>query len=772
MHNNFVRTLFTALAGALALAAGSAPAGAGWNPDPYAGGVALTTDPQTQAYSVVAADGSGGTYVAWLDTWDHGVYVQHLNDAGEPLWTAGGVVAGGALASNGRVAAVPDGAGGVMVFWPHGSTTSVVIQGQRLDADGNPLWGLSGVAVTTASSMKQSLGAVSDGAGGAVLCWSQASSNHGITGPYTVRAIRVDAAGGDVFPMVYLGGGSGVDETNPVIAPDGAGGAVVVWQDPRTGADLVYAQRLSAAGSALWTAGGKSVAAGYAQLHPDVVSDGAGGVAVAWLDYRGFIAFYAIDAQRLDGSGNPLWTGSGVLLCNVSGTRALPAIASDGAGGAIVGWEDGRNGNSDIYARRITSAGTVTWTSNGVPVCTAAGTQQTTRIVADGAGGAILVWQDDRTGLGTDIYAQHLDAAGSRSLAADGAPVSAAPGAQQFPGMGWDGTAAVITWTDYRSSNNDVYAQRLDPFGYLGNPAPRIVSVQDIPDDQGGRIKVGWSASYVDADPVFAIRDYEVFRQTSGNSWLLVATVPYGPAAIYSAVVGSSGDTTGGYQPASVYRVLARSYADPVNVSWYSDPDSGYSADNLAPLIPEGLGAGVLPGGGTFLSWIPGTEPDLAGYRVYKGASEEFAPGPGNLLAAVTEPRYADPAGGAAVYKLTAMDVHGNESPASILAQGDPGTAADALPRVPVLAAPSPNPARGRTVLAFALPAPGHAALEVFDVGGRLVRRLADGDFPAGAGRLSWDLRDDQGRPVPAGVYTARFVAAGAVRTGRLVVVK
>ena len=45
---------------------------------------------------------------------------------------------------------------------------------------------------------------------------------------------------------------------------------------------------------------------------------------------------------------------------------------SDGAGGAIITWQDSRSGGSDIYAQRIVGSGGVQWTADGVPISTAA----------------------------------------------------------------------------------------------------------------------------------------------------------------------------------------------------------------------------------------------------------------------------------------------------------------------------------------------------------------------------------------------------------------
>jgi hypothetical protein len=65
----------------------------------------------------------------------------------------------------------------------------------------------------------------------------------------------------------------------------------------------------------------------------------------------------------------------------------------------------------------------------------------------------------------------------------------------------------------------------------------------------------------------------------------------------------------------------------------------------------------------------------------------------------------------------------------------------------------TPLPMRDAGVLAFQLPAAGPARIEVRDLAGRLVRRVAERAFVAGPTRVTWDGRDDAGRPAPSGVY-------------------
>jgi hypothetical protein len=239
--------------------------------------------------------------------------------------------------------------------------------------------------------------------------------------------------------------------------------------------------------------------------------------------------------------------------------------------------------------------------------------------------------------------------------------------------------------------------------------------------------------------------------------------VPFGPLAEYSAVVTSSGDSTGMILY-SVYRVGARPYWS-TGVSWTSAPDSGYSVDNLSPYPPAG--AQITVGeNGTMLSWSPNQESDLAGYRVYRSSSPDRIPSPASLVGEPTAPQFLDMFRGAFVYGIAAMDRNGNESAVVVLAS--PATTQFPVAASLSLSQPSPNPARHRTSLVFTLPRSEWVRVAVLDVQGREVATLAHGLFAAGEHRLAWDMKTKAGAGIPAGIYRLRMTAGAEVLTRSL----
>lgn len=97
------------------------------------------------------------------------------------------------------------------------------------------------------------------------------------------------------------------------------------------------------------------------------------------------------------------------------------------------------------------------------------------------------------------------------------------------------------------------------------------------------------------------------------------------------------------------------------------------------------------------------------------------------------------------------------------LAVGDPVTAF-------ALHAPTPNPLRRATTLAFDLPQRTNIALSVHDLSGRLVASLASGEWSPGRHSLTWRATDAAGRTVAAGLYFVRLEGAGVTRVARVAV--
>ncbi|MCI0698556.1 T9SS type A sorting domain-containing protein, partial [candidate division KSB1 bacterium] len=245
----------------------------------------------------------------------------------------------------------------------------------------------------------------------------------------------------------------------------------------RSGNSDIYAQRINASGVVQWTADGVAICtATNDQFYTTILSDGAGGAIITWDDDRSGSDYPAIYVQRINASGVVQWTADGVAICTATSYQVSPTIVSDGAGGAIITWNDFRSGGdySHIYAQRINASGVVQWTADGVAtggVAIGPEPKEESRptIVGDGAGGAIITWRDQRSGIYSDIYAQRINASGVVQWTADGVAIGTATNDQESPNIASDDAGgAIITWQDYRSGSGDIYAQRVRSDGTLG----------------------------------------------------------------------------------------------------------------------------------------------------------------------------------------------------------------------------------------------------------------------------------------------------------------
>ena len=193
------------------------------------------------------------------------------------------------------------------------------------------------------------------------------------------------------------------------------------------------------------------------QWEPSIVADGNKGAIITWADERS--AYPGVYAQKIDEQGYPQWAANGEPISTGHYYHYQPQLVSDGAGGAIIVWKDERPATAGLYVQRIDANGNVLWTANGVQVTTNA--TQGMKLVSDGAGGAIITWDDSWPG---NILAQRVDGTGSVLWTPGG--VTIVTGSGYAPKITTDGgSGAIITWTDQRGANADIYVQRIDSNG-------------------------------------------------------------------------------------------------------------------------------------------------------------------------------------------------------------------------------------------------------------------------------------------------------------------
>jgi hypothetical protein len=422
----------------------------------------------TVAYQInpsITTDGSGGAIIVWDDylSAEYRVYAQRINNAGFIQWPVNGILISNTTYDFSHPQIIPDNVGGAIIVWEDlRSGTNKNIYAQRINSSGVIQWTTNGISICSAIGDQTIPNIISNGSGGAIISWTdnrtgnlnvyaQLVDSFGIT-QWTTDGVAISAATGNQSKI------SSVSDNN--------GGTIFIWEDGRNGTNNdIYSQRINSAGIVQWTPDGIPicVATGY-QYSPKIVSDNIGGAIATWQDDRG--SSQDIYVQRVNASGVNQWTSDGVVICSEGDIQVNPSIATDETGGAILSWEDSRNGASDIYAQKINSIGTIQWATNGIAICNATNIQLYPQMIPDGSGGAIITWQDYRNA-NFDVYAQRINDIGNIQWGIDGVAVSIASGEQYSPQIISDNNnGAIMTWKDVRA-DGDIYAQKINLNGII-----------------------------------------------------------------------------------------------------------------------------------------------------------------------------------------------------------------------------------------------------------------------------------------------------------------
>ncbi len=337
----------------------------------------------------------------------------------------------------------------------------------------------------------------------------------------------------------------------------------------------------------------------------------------------------------------------------------------------------------------------------------------------------------------------------------------------------------------------------------LGQGSAGIVSVSDIPNDQGKQVQLVWNKFPAESfsfdrlvkygiwrmDPTFAENPVVKFRSLSdiftsapvGGSvtngpvvWTFVAEVPASGLDEYAYVAPTLYDSTlGGGMMQTTFMIAG--YTNDGKKLYASMPDSGFSVDNLMPVKPAGVVA-QYQGGSVVLSWTAPTDPDVDVYNVFRSTTPGFDPGTTSPIASVKGIQYTDNAvtpGTQYYYRIGAVDFSGNKSPFSDEVSIVTGIETEkGIPTVFALKQNYPNPFNPSTEIGFALPKAVRVKLSVFTVTGELIATLIDQEMSAGNYTVTWNGEGFSGRPVSSGLYLYRIEAGDFVSVRKMVMLK
>jgi hypothetical protein len=253
----------------------------------------------------------------------------------------------------------------------------------------------------------------------------------------------------------------------------------------------------------------------------------------------------------------------------------------------------------------------------------------------------------------------------------------------------------------------------------------------------------------------------------NAGNFTLALGVPSLPVPLPSGTGQSV--TVHGLTPGRTYYFAIRTADDQGNWSGLSNiVHFDWTVDTAPPAAPNAFAA-VSEADGVHLSWAANTEPDLAGYNVYRSINGGIVSRINNTLVIansyVDTTAPSDPQGLA--YEVSAVDARGNESARTLT------TRIGILTSTSLALQPGyPNPSHlGESVrIPVVIPAnaSGDLTVQILDSAGRQVRHLVLSSPTPGTMEVTWDGLNDAGRPTAPGVYRAWLVTGGTRSSVRL----
>lgn len=474
-----------------------------WSGDP-ANNLSIGDGSGDQNQPKVAPTSDGGCYISWYSSFPSGydVRLQRLNAKGEEMWTHNGIlIADRAVSSTVDYGMVTDGVNAFVVF----NDDRVVpnqVTAQKVDPGGNLLWnGSAGANAGSAPIFSQpSIACLSDG--GVAVIWSSGAS------PVTTMIQKLDGNGA---PLWGPSGINQIDTLVPQrglqasdVQSDGAGGAIVLFVRcngtgcGQTVAKHLYVQRYNGAGVALWNEGSPMPIYTTTSIGPAVfprfLPDGSGGGVFAWAE--GSNTRLAL-LQHVEADGSMVFGGP-VSVGNAAGRGKLNAAVGYDPDNSdyYVGCSDSSfpaQGNYTTTIQKINSAGELQWGPGGHVLIGGAGNVLQASFIHCqplGDGGVITSWMWQNSS-GPDnglVYSARVEG----DLDEPTTVWQVQSGAQNTSKSrlfgAWSTCGFVmLAFGQGGSGNNDIKAQNVRLDGTFGNPPPLLGDLDcdgsvDIPD--------------------------------------------------------------------------------------------------------------------------------------------------------------------------------------------------------------------------------------------------------------------------------------------------
>jgi hypothetical protein len=446
-----------------------------WSSDPASNLVIADRDNE-QVQPKIVATADGGFYISWFDnaTGGYDVYLQRLDAGGNEQWAHNGVlVADRDFSSTQDYGLDIDVDGNALLAYRFNVAGVTQIAAQKVAPDGTLLWASPGIIVSSDAGGANAPKIAAAGDGNVAVGWTSSDG--------AVLVQKLDADGNPLW-----GTGISISSSTSWalsdLHADADGNVIASWVVLEfTAPHAMYAQKLAAIdGGALWGTDPVTIydaTDGALQFgnFPPFIADGSGGAVFVWYTVG---ASGEVRAQHIASDGTPAFGQNGVFASNdASQNHFEPDGAYDPASGDIYAlWRETdlqTQGQIGVYAQRITSTGQLQWGDGGLALVALSpvdATEMTALPVA--GGGMIAAWSSDDFPNPTPLHAARLDALGNYVWASQTVDFSTEPNdtGRLAGAVSTDGYFAYAWTASAATFAGDIHAQNINPDGTLGVP--------------------------------------------------------------------------------------------------------------------------------------------------------------------------------------------------------------------------------------------------------------------------------------------------------------
>ena len=308
---------------------------------------------------------------------------------------------------------------------------------------------------------------------------------------------------------------------------------------------------------------------------------------------------------------------------------------------------------------------------------------------------------------------------------------------------------------------------------------PSIVSIADVPNDQGGRVYLSFNRSYIDSTS-FSGGFYTVYREDLINDELTWVSVLSGPAigeTTYTFELMTLKDSTASDYGLTHFKVASIVGEDIL----YSDIASGYSVDNIVPAVPTGLNAvaSIVENSGGWdrvieLQWDGNIDDDFQYFQIERSHNIDFTESV--VVFETIDSYFTDYDIGSNMeyfYRVRSVDDAENMSDYSEIASAIAlGTDSELIPTEFALFQNYPNPFNPFTTIQFRVVDPVNVSLNIYDLSGKQIKTLVNSFKNAGKHQVVWDATNNLGQSVAAGMYIYTIQAGDFNQTRKMLLLK